>query len=364
MHELLCYAREDPADQIIALLALHVNNGADPTVLSRQGASAFSECIVNTLGATVFANSPPPDDFNHLLKFVREFEEIDEFDPVPLTISLCAVHSGARDVAARVEPAVKKWLKSHHKQGIINVEDADSLRVLALQALEHRAPELTTDQAEIVLQYAFFIRCSVDVFRILVRPGTVNGGAILGDSVCTPLLNWAAERGDLELVDILLDAGADDQADEFSAFHEAFVAKKHHVIERFLGRFLTREKFPIGALDVVIEFGTLDLAKYLTERVPDVNARLYHGGTLLFTAAMKGDIEKVKFLIERGVDVLARNIQGLTASAHCRKKFKDVSEYLEHEEDKARLKNELKGVHSQVLPSLVYKLTVLPRYLK
>ena len=317
---------------------------------------------MNTLEATIFEDCSAPDDFSHLLKFVREFEEIDEFDPVPLTISLCAVHSGAQEVAARVEPAVKKWLKSHHKQGIINVEDADSLRILALQALEHRAPELTTYHAEVVLRYAFLIRCSVDVFRILVRPGTVNGDARLDDLTYTPLLNMAAERGDLELVDILLDAGADDQADdqvyEYGAFQEAFMRKHHHVIERFLGRFLAREEFPIGALAVVIMWGTLDLAKHLIERVPDVNARLCRGHTLLFAAAMT-DIEKVKFLIERGVDVLARDTKGQTASAHCRIQRKDISEYLKQEEDKARLKNKLKGIHSQTLPPLAHDVKVL-----
>ena len=306
-------------------------------------------------------------DFRALLKFLGDFGEIDGFDPTPLAMSLCAVHSGDRDVAAKVEPAVKKWLETHHKQGFMDLGDADALRVLAFQALQYRAPELAASQAEIVLRFAFLVRCSLDVIRALVRPGTVNGDSDSDGSQGIALLNLAAARGDLEAVDILLDAGADDQAQNLTAFESALERKHYHVVERFLGRFFGREDIPIMALNLAIKHGTLDLVKRFLGRipVPDLSARLvgnwgpsqtrsiYANRTVLFTAAWNGEIEIVKLLIERGIDVLARDTKGRTASVYCRARHKDISEYLEQEENKVRLKNKLNGIYSQALPALV-----------
>ena len=300
------------------------------------------------------------EDFHKFLKLLGDFEEIDGFDPTPLAMSLCAVHSGKRDVAAKVEPAVKKWLESHYKQGLMDLGDADALRALAFQALQHRAPELTANQAEVVLRFAFFARCSVDVIRAIVRPGTVNGDCTRDVEQGVPLLVFAAERGDLELVNILLDAGADDQ--RLSAFNFALLEKHHHIVDRFLDHFHRRGDTPIRALNLAIQHGTLDLIKRLLERIPvsHLSARL--GGpavvssswTVLFTAASIGKIEIVKLLIESGIDVLARDSKGRTASAVCEKLRKDVLEYLEQEEDKARLESGLKGIYSQTPSPSVY----------
>ena len=352
-------SRKDEKDQTIALLDLYVNNGADPTILSRRGVSAFTYRLVETLGAIIFSDCVGlPDDFDKLLKLLDGFEDIDAFDPTPLAMSLCAVHSGQQDIAAKVEPAVKKWLENHYKHGLMDLGDADALRVLAFQALQHRAPELTANQAEVVLRFAFGARCSVDVIRALVRPGTVNGDCTRDSEGDEPLLSLAAERGDLEVVDILLDAGADYQANDLSAFQWALMDEHHHIVQRFLDRGL----LSVMALHIAIEHGTLDLVKYFTERipVPDLSARLggkytwdafrsrYANRTVLFTAASKGQIEAAKLLVERGIDVLARDIRGLTASAWAKDKV--MREYLEQQENKARLKNEHKGIYSQALP--------------
>ena len=344
----------DKEDQAVARLDVHVHNGGDPTILNRHEASAPTYGLVGETRSIFDERDKLPDDLDKFSKILDDFEELDELDPVPLAMSLCAVHSGNRDVAAKVEPAVKKWLKDHHKHGfIMDFGDVEALRVLSFQALRHRAPELTTNQAEAVLRFAFTLGCSVEVIRTLVRPGTVNGdGGRDDDDGGVPLLTLAAEKGDLEVVDILLDAGADDQADNLSAFRYAVWGRQHNVVERFLAR---GESSPM-ALNIAIEHGTLDLVRDLIKRIPDVSARLGHKHnyrTVLFTAAEKGHTEKAELLIEKGIDVLARDTNGRTASALGRRAgYKAVTEYLEREEEKARLKNNFKGIYSQAPPPL------------
>ena len=342
-------------DEMVALFDLHVNNGSDPTILSRDGISAFTYRFVENLDSLevdVFGekSAEVPESFERLLKFVGDFEEIDEFDPVPLTMSLCAVHSGEKEAAAKVEPAVKKWLGKHYGQGFMSLGDPDALRILAFQALQHRAPKLTTNQAGLVLQYAFSARCSVDVIRALVRPGTVNGDGKWDDCFGDSVLACAAERGDLEVVDILLDAGANDQTDHLTAFSRACGNRNHDIVERLAGRLLSRREIPIVALRIAIENGMLHLVKCFIDRIPDLNAPVYPKGnfTALFIAVRRGKMEEAKLLIANGIDVLARDSRGRTASTWAANE--DFREYLEQEEDKARQKNKLNGIYSQALP--------------
>ena len=351
LNYLLGNTAEDKKDQTVALLDFHVNNGGDPTILNRHGMSAPTCGFVDETESIFDERDKLPDGLDKLSKTLDDFEEIDEFDPVPLSMSLCAVHSGREHVAAKVEPIVKKWLKDHHKHGfIMNFGDEDALRVLSFQALRHRAPELTTNQAELVLRFAFSLGCSADVIRTLVRPGTVNGDGNRDDDGGVPLLTLAAEKGDLEVVNILLDAGADDQAGDLSAFRYAVRGGQHHVVERFLAR----SEPSLMALNIAVEHGTLDLVRDLIKRIPDVSARLgrkYSYRTVLFTAAEKGHTEKAELLIEKGIDVLARDTNGRTASALGRQAgYKAVTEYLEREEEKAKLKNNFKGIYSQAPP--------------
>lgn len=342
-------------DETVALLDLHVNNGSDPTILNRDGISAFTSRFLENLEwgeITIFGekSTQVPENFEILLKIVGDFEEIDEFDPVPLTMSLCAVHSGEKDAAAKVEPAVKKWLEKHYGRGFMGLGDPDALRILAFQALQHRVPKLTTSQAGLVLQFAFSIRCSIDVIRAFVRPGTVNGDGKWDDWYGDSVLTCAAERGDLEVVDILLDAGADDQDGVLTAFSRACENKHHDVVERLASRLLSRRELLISALSFAIGSEMLHLVKCFIDRIPDLNAPVAKGNkfTLLFYAAQKGRMEEAKLLIASGIDVLARDSRGLTAST--RAANKDIREYLEQEEDKARQKKKLKGIYSQAPP--------------
>ncbi|MBQ3948205.1 MAG: ankyrin repeat domain-containing protein, partial [Ruminococcus sp.] len=66
------------------------------------------------------------------------------------------------------------------------------------------------------------------------------------------------------------------------------------------------------ALHFAAQCGDLEMVKWLIEQGLDVNAKDAHGRTSLLYAAIKGDLELVKWLVEHGADVNAKTNIGLS----------------------------------------------------
>jgi uncharacterized protein len=131
----------------------------------------------------------------------------------------------------------------------------------------------------------------------------------------TTALTWAARAGDLELVDLLLAAGATVKAanrDGATALYEASENGNAAVIERLLkagadvnGTFLLTGE---TALMEASRVGRVDALKVLLDHGADVNAKeTLRGTTALMWAATEGHVEAMRLLIERGADVNAQS---------------------------------------------------------
>ena len=63
--------------------------------------------------------------------------------------------------------------------------------------------------------------------------------------------------------------------------------------------------------------GHLDVVKFLIDKGADVKAKDNTGRTALTYAALRGNLDVVKFLIEKGLDVKARDKVGRTVLDEC-----------------------------------------------
>ena len=130
---------------------------------------------------------------------------------------------------------------------------------------------------------------NVPFTRIILRAG-VNPNSPIGYQNTTPL-QYIARLGDIELVRILLDAGADVNAPPTGS-----VGQDKHT-----------------ALQAAAKGGNLELVQILLDAGADVNAPpettnltcTNHGYTALQAAALTGNIELVQLLLHAGADVNA-----------------------------------------------------------
>ncbi|MBA4389946.1 MAG: hypothetical protein C0399_03310 [Syntrophus sp. (in: bacteria)] len=133
----------------------------------------------------------------------------------------------------------------------------------------------------------------------------------------------ACEKGNADIVEALLKAGAD--VHKKSKYGDTALSKAisaHHVrIVRTLvknnGNFNKQE-----ALFSAVMAGNLEIVKLLLTKDMDVNMRGFASGTALMLAA-DGDIALVKFLVERGADVNVKDDEGETALMKAVKSFKE-----------------------------------------
>lgn len=125
----------------------------------------------------------------------------------------------------------------------------------------------------------------VDVASLLIQRGAmVDEKDHYGR---TPLV-WACESGNIKLVELLLDCGANINA----AGHEQGYT----------------------SLINAAKFGNLEMVKLLVERQADINVSTKLGLTSLMWAAANGHIEVVKELLKNGADPAFIDDQGRTAS--------------------------------------------------
>ena len=100
-------------------------------------------------------------------------------------------------------------------------------------------------------------------------------------------LHYAAEKGDLAVVQFLVEHGADIKAQDT-------------VLSR-------------SAIHFAAENGHLECIKYLTEKGADLMDRDSFGATALHYAARSNRLDVIKFLVDRKVDYTAKDIRGWSA---------------------------------------------------
>lgn len=136
-----------------------------------------------------------------------------------------------------------------------------------------------------------------------------------------PALYLATFRGSAEAVKLLIDHGADVQAEtvDGAILVKAAVEGHREIVEMLLdagadinstGRDFTPDD---PALYAAADHGYLDIAELLVERGADVNQLNQNGGTPLMVAASQGQPEIVTLLLENGADIDRQNSAAYTS---------------------------------------------------
>lgn len=148
-----------------------------------------------------------------------------------------------------------------------------------------------------------------DIARLLISHHAAVDAA---DKDGVTALMVAAFKGQADTVDALLRAGADARIkakDGDTAMSKAIAAKHTAIVKRLagsIGRDGREEALFAAARD-----GNLEIVKLLLTRDMDVNMKNAFGSTLLKWAA-EGDAALVKYLIEKGADVNVADNEGIT----------------------------------------------------
>ena len=136
------------------------------------------------------------------------------------------------------------------------------------------------------LHYAVEVRARDLVTLLLAHGADVNAGTTQGSTIGATALMGSAHAGDLEIIKVLLENGAQiEQVDQHG----------------------------FTALMVAAGDGQVDAAKLLLERGAKIEAADQEGTTVFMRAAKSGQLEMVKFLRERGAKLDARDKVGFTA---------------------------------------------------
>ncbi|KAI1742086.1 ankyrin repeat-containing domain protein [Xylaria scruposa] len=141
----------------------------------------------------------------------------------------------------------------------------------------------------------------------------INKGADLNQSDFAgygSVLQAAAGSGNLEMAEFLVDKGADINQSSFGAYGSPLqVAASSGKLE--MARFLVDKGADVNqqggqygsALQIAASSGDLEIARFLVDKGADIN---HHGGdhgSALQIAVSSGDLEMAKFLVDKGADV-------------------------------------------------------------
>ena len=131
-------------------------------------------------------------------------------------------------------------------------------------------------------------------------------------------LHFAAENGHIQIVELLLDLGADLEAidvDGDTPLMCAAIGGHSEVFKMLLSRgadadILNTSKS--GVLHYAAISGSVEIVNLLLDRGLDINAQNQGGATPLFEAIFRGNQEAVKFLLGKGADIEALNSHAFT----------------------------------------------------
>ena len=184
---------------------------------------------------------------------------------------------------------------------------------LQLVILDLCAPEEANWQA---LHLACENNRVVEVTSLLQKALNPNGK---GADPRPPPMYVAAERGNLEVVGLLLEAGADQNAARQDGKTAVMAAAQHghfEVVRLLLEAGADQnaaETTELTALMFAAANGSLEVVRLLLEAGADQNAANECGGTALMAAAANGHLEVVRLLLEAGADKNAAMSDGATS---------------------------------------------------
>jgi len=156
----------------------------------------------------------------------------------------------------------------------------------------------------------------------------MNDFAIAQGKLVDPLVHIAIGQGSIEMMRLLLETGEDIRkvnADGRTALHIAALNSKLKMVQYFVGKKLNtlqRDNYGNNALHLASQKGQLENVKYFLQQHPKVidetNNKKW---TALHYAAGNSHCSTLKFLIQSGADLKAKNETGRTvlhfAARHC-----------------------------------------------
>ena len=162
---------------------------------------------------------------------------------------------------------------------------------------------------------------ATDYEAVPVIKKLLDEGADVDTTLQRTSLHAAAANGSIEIVELLIERGADVNLQDIHGRVPIFVALAKHQTE--IARRLSEEETDVGIrtndgstlLMAAVRAGDAELVRWALDRGTDVNAvrPKKDNATALMMAAEKGDSEIVKLLLAGGADPKVTNHEGRTA---------------------------------------------------
>jgi ankyrin repeat protein len=196
------------------------------------------------------------------------------------------------------------WSNSALRYALIRlVEAVKRGETTAVRALRASGTDPNTRETQTVFRYAFL-------------PYVVN----IPESTAQPVLYFAVNRGNKEIVDLLLEYGATIDL-KCCLSWAAGERGNPEIVQMLIDRGADVNDYDLEPpLMTAASQGRADLVRLLLNAGADVDARDDEGWTALMEPAGEGHKEVVELLIAAGVDVNARNNEGLTALKYATEK--------------------------------------------
>jgi len=138
-----------------------------------------------------------------------------------------------------------------------------------------------------------------------------HGAVVNGGGGWTPLQE-ASYSSSIEMVELLIDKGADVNAGLWTALHGAVSEGRRDIVELLIQKGADVNAGPWTALHSAVNEGRKDIAEVLLANGADLNAKDKRGYTPLYYAICNEDLDTAKLLIDRGADIQTKDLKGYT----------------------------------------------------